>query len=128
MRRLLTGILALIVLLVGAPPAGAVTGNGLYQPFPGKASTARAKRYLERLPPGVPASLRRLNEKALDRGVFVRGAGSLQGRVSGPSQRGGVAAQPADELPLVVQLGLLALALAAGVAVIRLAPRRPRSN
>ena len=128
MRRCLALILALILLALSAAPASAITGNGLYQPFPGKASTARAKRYLERLPPGVPASLRRLSEKELERGVFVRGAGSLNTRDPGPSERGGLAARPSEGLPLILQLGLLLMALGAGLAVVRLAPGPTRSN
>ena len=121
MKGPLVTILALMVWSLAGAPADAATGNGLYAPFPQKASENRAERYLERLPAGLPASLDRLTREELERGIFVGG----EGRVAtsrGPSERAGVASRSSPGLPWTVQLLLVAMAVGAGALLLA---RRP---
>lgn len=124
MRRVVGSILALIVLLLCASAAGAQTGNGLYEPFPKKASSKRAKRYIERLPPGVPARLRRLSDAELERGLFV-GTTKATTDSNGPSLRGGVAPEASEGWPWPAQLGLLLVPVVLMIGWLARRPGRP---
>jgi hypothetical protein len=107
------------LVLALAPAVSAQSGNGLYEPFPKAAVEKRAKRFVDRLRFGEPL---RFSEAQLGRGVFV-GAPAAQGAARGEaSARAGVDEGKSD-VPLAVQILLIALAIA---ALPLLAGRRPR--
>ena len=119
-RRL--AVLACAALVLALPAtAFAQSGNGLYEPFPKAAVDKRAKRFVERLRLGEKV---RFSKDELNRGVFVgphggtpsRGGASARAGVEGGDQRG-------SGVPVVVQILLVALAIA---ALPLLAGRRPR--
>jgi hypothetical protein len=113
-------ILAIAALsLAFAPAASAQGGNGLYEPFPKAAVEKCAKRFVDRLRFGEPL---RFSDTQLERGVFV-GALAAQAAARGEaSARAGVDEGKSD-VPLALQILLIALAIA---ALPLLAGRRPR--
>ena len=119
-RRLAVLASAALVLAL-APTAAAQSGNGLYEPFPKAAVDKRASRFVERLRLGEEV---RFSKDELSRGVFV---GPHTGTESPgrASARAGVEAaeQPGSGVPVIVQVFLVALAIA---ALPLLAGRRPR--
>ena len=112
MSRLVVCLLALASFVSLAPQAAADDVNGLYEPFPGRAATKRAQRYVARLAER-PAVLEDLSERELNRGVFV-GAPSPAAASEGPSAR---ASGGESSLWWPLQLGLLLLPLAGGLAL-----------
>lgn len=50
MRRLSLPLAALLASAACTAPASAENGNGLYEPFSGRASKSQAKRFVKRLP------------------------------------------------------------------------------
>ena len=119
-RRLAVLASAALVLAL-APTAIAQSGNGLYEPFPKAAVDKRAKHFVERLRLGEKV---RFSKDELNRGVFVGAQGGTQSR-GGASTRAGVEGgdQGRSGVPVVVQVLLVALAIA---ALPLLAGRRPR--
>lgn len=108
------------LVLALAPTAVAQSGNGLYEPFPKAAVDKRAKRFVERLRLGEEV---RFSKDELNRGVFVGPRGGTQS-FGGASARAGVErGDQGSGVPVVVQVLLVALAIA---ALPLLAGRRPR--
>jgi hypothetical protein len=71
MSRVGVGRVSALLCLTLATPAGAqTTGNGLYEPFPSAASSARAKRFVNGLRPRA----RGVSTGELQHGSFVTGA------------------------------------------------------
>jgi hypothetical protein len=121
MRGAARGLAVLVsaaLVLALAPSASAQGGNGLYEPFPKAAVEKRAKRFVERLRFGESM---RFSDAELERGTFVdpRVEGVGGGRASA---RAGAEGGKSD-VPLVAQVLLIALAIA---ALPLLAGRRPR--
>jgi hypothetical protein len=117
--RPLAALVTAAFLLALAPAVSAQSGNGLYEPFPKAAVEKRAKRFVDRLRFGEPL---RFSDAQLDQGVFV-GAPAAQSAPSGDaSARAGVR-DGEGGVPLVAQILLIALAIA---ALPLLAGRRPR--
>jgi hypothetical protein len=107
--RPLAALVTAALLLALAPAVSAQSGNGLYEPFPKAAVEKRAKRFVDRLRFGEPL---RFSDAQLDRGVFV-GAPAAQSATSGDaSARAGVG-DGEGGVPLVAQILLIALAIAA---------------
>ena len=124
MRRAARGLALLAgaaLVLAIAPTASAQSGNGLYEPFPKAAVEKRAKRFVERLRLGEKV---RFSKDELNRGVFVGPQDRTTSR-GGASARAGVdgAHGSGSGVPVVVQILLVALAIA---ALPLLAGRRPR--
>ena len=108
------------LVLALAPTAVAQSGNGLYEPFPKAAVDKRAKRFVERLRLGEEV---RFSKDELKRGGFVGRRGGTQ-RFGCASARAGVErGDQGSGVPVVVQVLLVALAIA---ALPLLAGRRPR--
>jgi len=104
--------------LAVAPTALAQSGNGLYEPFPKAAVEKRAKRFVERLRLGEEV---RFSDGELDRGTFVGPkAGHIRG---GASARAGVERGESD-VPVILQILLIALAIAALPLLAGWRPRR----
>jgi hypothetical protein len=122
MRRAASGLALLAgaaLVLALAPAAWAQSGNGLYEPFPKAAVEKRAKRFVERLRLGEEV---RFSDGELERGAFVGGdAGRLAG--GGASARAGVDSGESD-VPVVLQVLLIALAIAALPLLAGWRPRR----
>src|SRR5262245_35086442 len=123
MRRAARGLALLAgaaFVLALAPTALAQSGNGLYEPFPKAAVEKRAKRFVERLRLGEEVQL---SDGELDRGTFVgRGAaGDVRG--GDASARAGVEHGDSD-VPVVLQILLIALAIAALPLLAGWRPRR----
>jgi hypothetical protein len=117
--RPLAALATAALVLAIAPAVSAQSGNGLYEPFPKAAVEKRAKRFVDRLRFGEPL---RFSDTQLERGVFV-GVRAQQGAARGAaSARAGVGQGKAD-VPLAVEILLIALAIA---ALPLLAGRRPR--
>ena len=117
--RPLAVVITAALLLALAPAVSAQTGNGLYEPFPKAAVEKRAKRFVERLRFGEPV---RFSDAQLERGVFVgpeAGRGATLGQASARAGTDG----GGSDVPLVAQVLLIALAIA---ALPLLAGRRPR--
>jgi hypothetical protein len=123
MRRAARGLALLAgaaLVLAFAPTASAQSGNGLYEPFPKAAVEKRAKRFVERLRLGEEI---RFSHAELERGTFV---GSQTGAVrtaGGASARAGVDSGDSD-VPVVLQVLLIALAIAALPLLAGWRPRR----
>jgi hypothetical protein len=118
MGRLANAILAgTLVVLLGAGPATAGGGNGLYEPFP-KAALKRAKRFVERLPHPAAEPGKRFSEEELAHGRFVdlgapvrrRGSASARAASAGGSSLG---------LPLELLVALLAAGALPALAALR---------
>jgi hypothetical protein len=62
------GLASVVACLLLAAPAGAQSGNGLYEPFPSAAPRERAERFVERL------DARPVSDEEFERGTFT-GAG-----------------------------------------------------
>ena len=116
--RPLAALVTAALLLALAPAVSAQSGNGLYEPFPKAAVEKRAKRFVDRLRFGEPL---RFSDAQLERGVFVAPADQSAARGQA-SARAGVRDRGAG-VPLVAQILLIALAIA---ALPLLAGRRPR--
>ncbi len=72
MRRLSLPLAALLACAACAAPASAEKGNGLYEPFSGRASKSQAKRFVKRLPRGgaaLPPGPRAASDRGDPRGV-----------------------------------------------------------
>ena len=107
------------LVLALAPAASAQSGNGLYEPFPKAAVEKRAKRFVERLRLGEEV---RFSSAELDRGTFV-GPNAATAGEGHASARAGVDDSGAD-VPVVVQVLLIALAIAALPLLVGWRPRR----
>jgi hypothetical protein len=124
MRKRLTVAVIVAAAVTASPALAQDDGAGLYEPFPGKARTKRAKSFVRELPRGA-GDLRgslELSGAQLDRGLIVRRSGveplrdPLPGRASaraglgdgepGPGPRPGVAL--AALLASLSALGLVA--------------------
>ena len=122
MRRAARGLALLAgaaLVLAIAPTASAQSVNGLYEPFPKAAVEKRAKRFVERLRLGEEI---RFSHAELERGTFV---GDQTGavRTAGASARAGVDSGDSD-VPVVLQVLLIALAIAALPLLAGWRPRR----
>ncbi len=122
MRRAARGLALLAgaaLVLAFACTASAQSGNGLYEPFPKAAVEKRAKRFVERLRLGEEV---RFSDGELERGTFVDPkAGARHG--DGASARAGVESGESD-VPVVLQILLIALAIAALPLLVGWRPRR----
>jgi hypothetical protein len=122
MRRAARGLALLAgaaLVLAFAPTASAQSGNGLYEPFPKAAVEKRAKRFVERLRLGEEI---RFSHAELERGTFV-GPQAGTAHVGGASARAGVDSGDSD-VPVVLQVLLIALAIAALPLLAGWRPRR----
>jgi hypothetical protein len=122
MRRAARGLALLAgaaLVLAIAPTASAQSGNGLYEPFPKAAVEKRAKRFVERLRLGEEI---RFSYAELERGTFV-GPRAASVRAGGASARAGVDSGDSD-VPVVLQVLLIALAIAALPLLAGWRPRR----
>jgi hypothetical protein len=119
-RRL--AVLASAALVLALPAtAFAQSGNGLYEPFPKAAVDKRAKRFVERLRLGEEV---RFSKDELNRGVFVGSEKGAASRGQASARAGaGDGEQGGSGVPVVLQVLLVALAIA---ALPLLAGRRPR--
>lgn len=106
--------IALAALLAGAvtaPPAGAQTGNGLYEPFPRPKSEQRARGFAERLP-DLKDRLGTLRGEDLERGVVVGSAELTDGGARAASERATASADQGPDLGLALEIAILVLVLA----------------
>ena len=122
MRRAARGLALLAgaaLVLAIAPTASAQSGNGLYEPFPKAAVEKRAKRFVERLRLGEEI---RFSHAELERGTFV-GPRAASVPAGAASARAGVDSGDSD-VPVVLQVLLIALAIAALPLLAGWRPRR----
>jgi hypothetical protein len=132
MSALLPSLAVLLACATCAAPAAAETGNGLYEPFPSGVSKVRAKRFFKRLPPQARELVGPVSERVLEHGLFVAstrgvvtpapGAASARAGAVTPapgtaSARAGGAPGPDSSLGWPLQLVLVLVPLAGGVAV-----------
>jgi hypothetical protein len=77
MRKRLTVAVIVAAAVTASPALAQDDGAGLYEPFPGKARTKRAKSFVRELPRGASELGGRLELSGaqLDRGLLVRRAG-----------------------------------------------------
>jgi hypothetical protein len=123
MRWLPTFLWGLVAIALCAPTAFAQDdAAGLYEPFPSKARTKRAKNFVKRLPVTEGKLEKRLEVSGRELGqgrlVRTRGLEPFRSPVPGPATaRAGIADGTSPGLPTALALAALAAALgAAGLA------------
>lgn len=117
-------LLAVLVLLLFAAPARAQNANGLYEPFPDRASDERAQRFIERFAGREPA-LRGVTSRDLRDGLWLT-IPREPIRPPSPSGRANGAAAAAPTLGWVLDVALL-LAVAS-IPLVLVAGRRGRRS
>jgi hypothetical protein len=105
---------------LGAPPARAQGGGGLYEPFPEPAGKRVVRDFLERLPGGSGELVDRMTDEDLERGSFVPGVGGVDSSAQRPaSARAGASGDPAVTSGWVLAFAAAAAAGAAALLVRR---------